>query len=296
MGYMHINNLYKNQTILMFKECFAMEKIHGTSAHIKYKKDIVAGTPAEITFFSGGGSFQNFVALFNKEDLMARFDLFGKENITVYGESYGGKMQGMSGTYGKEMRFVVFDIEIDEHFLGVENADNVAQKLGLEFVHYKRIPAKIEDIDAERDAPSVQAVRNGILEPKQREGVVLRPIMELFDVNGGRIISKHKGEGFGETKTERKVDDPEKLMVLSKANEIADEWVTENRLEHVLQKLPGCEMKDIPKLIDAMYEDVIREAEGEIIESKDLRKSIGVRTAKMFKKRLQDSLHKPEVI
>lgn len=25
MGYMHIDNLYKDQTILIFKECFAME-------------------------------------------------------------------------------------------------------------------------------------------------------------------------------------------------------------------------------------------------------------------------------
>lgn len=29
MSYLHIPNLYKDQTILMFKEVFAMEKIHG---------------------------------------------------------------------------------------------------------------------------------------------------------------------------------------------------------------------------------------------------------------------------
>ena len=29
MSYQHILNLYKDQTILLFKECFAMEKIHG---------------------------------------------------------------------------------------------------------------------------------------------------------------------------------------------------------------------------------------------------------------------------
>jgi hypothetical protein len=29
MGYRHIENLYKNKMILMFKECYAMEKIHG---------------------------------------------------------------------------------------------------------------------------------------------------------------------------------------------------------------------------------------------------------------------------
>ncbi len=39
MGYMHIDNLYKNQEILMLKECYAMEKIHGSSAHISWKND-----------------------------------------------------------------------------------------------------------------------------------------------------------------------------------------------------------------------------------------------------------------
>ena len=29
MGYKKINNLYKDQTILSFKECYAMEKVHG---------------------------------------------------------------------------------------------------------------------------------------------------------------------------------------------------------------------------------------------------------------------------
>ena len=37
MGYAHIDNLYKEQTILMFRECYALEKIHGTSAHISWK-------------------------------------------------------------------------------------------------------------------------------------------------------------------------------------------------------------------------------------------------------------------
>ena len=34
MAYLHIDNLYKNQEILMFKECYALEKIHGTSGTI----------------------------------------------------------------------------------------------------------------------------------------------------------------------------------------------------------------------------------------------------------------------
>ena len=34
MGYMHINNLYKDQTLMMFKEVFCLEKVHGSSSHL----------------------------------------------------------------------------------------------------------------------------------------------------------------------------------------------------------------------------------------------------------------------
>ena len=47
MGYLHIDNLYKAQDILNFKTCYALEKIHGTSAHLKWDN-------GELTFFSGG--------------------------------------------------------------------------------------------------------------------------------------------------------------------------------------------------------------------------------------------------
>ena len=39
MGYMHIDNLYKNVTIMLFKEAYVLEKIHGTSAHITWSND-----------------------------------------------------------------------------------------------------------------------------------------------------------------------------------------------------------------------------------------------------------------
>ena len=40
MGYMRIDNLYKNQAVLSFKEVYALEKVHGTSAHIHYSNDV----------------------------------------------------------------------------------------------------------------------------------------------------------------------------------------------------------------------------------------------------------------
>lgn len=218
----------------------------------------------------------------------------GNNEVIVYGEAYGGKEQGMSNTYGKQLKFIVFDIQIDDHWLSVPNAENVAQKLGLEFVAYEKIKTDIDSINAQRDANSVQAVRNGITEPRKREGIVLRPLIEMYNNNNERIICKHKHDDFKETNSSRKIVDPARLEVLTKAKEIADEWVTDMRLEHVIQKFPGANIEDTSKIIEAMYEDVMRESVGEIVESKELKKEIFTKTAKMFQQKLKNRLYEQD--
>lgn len=283
MGYQHIINLYKEQTILMFKEVFAMEKIHGTSAHITWK-----AKEKEVLFFSGSASHTHFVSKFNIEDLKRRFsNIFVTSNVTVYGEAYGGKQAGMSGTYGKDLKFIGFDVQVGDYWLSVPNAEDVCIKLGLEFVDYVKVSTDLASLDAERDKDSVQAVRNGCGEGKMREGVVLRPLIELTTNNGERLMAKHRRDEFSETKTPREVSS-EQFKVLEDAKEIAEEWCTEKRLWHVLDKLPqATDLKSMKLVIDAMVEDVYREAEGEIIESKEVTKAIGSKTATMFKAEIE---------
>lgn len=284
MSYMHIDNLYKNQDILMYKECYAMEKIHGTSAHITYKS-------GRVGFFAGGGKYESFVVLFDEEALKERFGeiIIGDESITVYGESYGGKQQGMSEVYGKEGRFVAFEVKIGDSWLNVQKAEGVVKGLGLDFVPYNQIPCSMSAIDAERDARSVQAERNG-MGAHPREGIVLRPLEEVTKNNGNRIIAKHKTDAFSETKTKREVS-PEKLKMLEESRAIAEEWVTPMRLKHILSG-NGVElaMENIGKLIPLMIEDVTREAEGEIVDSPNARKEIGRHTALMCKRMLAGNL------
>ncbi len=74
---------------------------------------------------------------------------------------------------------------------------------------------------------------------------------------------------------------------MKRAEEICDEWVTEMRLTHVLDKFPEAGMEQMGDILRAMVEDVTREAGEEIEQSKEARKLIGKRTAEMFKKRLQ---------
>jgi len=284
VAYASILNLYKNQEILMFKRCFAMEKIHGSSSHYSWQKD----RNPQLSIFAGGEKHENFVKLFDEESLRAKFAELGHEKVTVFGEVYGGRCQGMKETYGPDMKFVAFDVKIGDFWLSVPDACQVAESLGFEFVHYVEISTDLSEIDAQRDADSVQAVRNGIGTGKKREGVVLRPLIEMTRNDGKRICAKHKRDDFSETKTPRKVTD-EELKILTEANDIADEWVTEQRLSHVLQGFPDAGIESTGKIIAAMVEDVTREAEGEIVDSGEARKAISRRTALMFKARLKEA-------
>lgn len=286
MGYLHIANLYRPeaQGVLLFKEVYALEKIHGTSAHVSWKD-------GKASFHSGGERHEAFVALFDVDALAAAFEAMGHPEVIVFGEAYGGKQQAQSWRYGKRLMFVAFDVKVGDRWLDVLNAQQVSERLGFSFVHFARVSTDITRLDAERDAPSEQARRNGVEGDQPREGVVLRPLREFRDGAGDRIIAKHKRVEERETKTPRDASvDPAKLKVLEDAQAVADEWVTPTRLEHVLDKLGDVGVQDTPCVIAAMVDDVMREGSGEVVDSKDVRKAIGSATARLFKQRLQDAL------
>jgi len=288
MSYMDIDNLYKNTDILMFKECYAMEKIHGTSAHISYKG-------GRVSFFAGGSKYEDFVKLFNEEDLKKKLDemIDGTTSVHVYGEAYGGNMQKMRETYGNELKFVAFEVKIGDLWLNVPKAEQFVKELGLDFVPYVRISTNMKEIDEALYTPSVQALKNGIQEEKMREGIVLRPIEEVVKNNGKRVIAKHKRPEFAETKTPRTMD-ADKLKVLSEADAIASEWATEMRLTHVLDNFPNPSIENTGEVIKAMLADILKESTGEIVDSKEARKAIGKQTAILFKRYLNESINRAE--
>jgi hypothetical protein len=189
----------------------------------------------------------------------------------------------MKDTYGPDLKFVAFDVQVGDSWLVVPHAEKVVQKLGLEFVHYEKISTSLEEIDRVRDEESIQAIRNGLGHGKMREGVVLRPLLELTKNNGERIIAKHKGEKFSETATSRPVDNPDKLKALAEGDAVAIEWATPMRLEHVLDKIENKAMENMKNIIAAMLEDIRREGEGEIVWSEAAIKAIGKRTAGLVK-------------
>ena len=284
MSYLHIENLYMGsaQSILAFRECFALEKIHGTAAHISWR--------GQLQLHPGGEAHDTFKAMFDEYGLKVAFAAIGQPDVTVYGEAYGGDQQGQSWRYGLVPRFAAFEVQIGETWLAVPDAHRLVSKIGLEFVHYRRVSTDLAALDAERDAPSEQARRNGVAGEQPREGVVLRPPFEVQVNDGRRVIAKHKRREERETTTYREVD-PAAHKVWADAASIAFEWVTPRRLEHVIAHLTvdGVEptLRNMRAVMAAMQEDVLREGAGEIIDSKDARTAIGHATSKLFLARVR---------
>lgn len=161
-------------------------------------------------------------------------------------------------------------------------------------MHYARVPTDLAALDAERDAPSEQARRNGVTDgDKPREGVVLRPVIELRDNAGERILCKHKRDEERETQSPRDATvDPARLAVLTEAADIAEEWVTPRRLEHVLDKITATDTSHVRVVIDAMVEDVLREGAGEVVDSKEARAAISRKAATLFLAKLKAGAEK----
>lgn len=276
----HIDNLYLDQRILLFSKCYAEEKIDGTGATVTYRD-------GRVEVSAGGAPKAELLASLDLRALAKNFDAAGYPSVTVSGEAYGGKVQNLAHRYGPIVRFCGWAVDCGEGPLSVPDADAFVRRLGLEFVHYALVSTDLAALDAERDAPSVQAQRNGVPGVHRREGVVLLPPRPCL-IDGRWVIAKHKHADERETATPREVVDLSLQRVLYDAESIALEWVTPKRMDHVLDHLrvDGQEFtaRDTRRVVDEMEADVVREGRHEIVDSDAARKAIRRRAGEMFGK------------
>ena len=283
MAYAHIKNLYQFKEMLMFKQVYALEKIHGCSANLQ-----LFGPPINDVVYFSGDNTETFSKLFDGQELAQRANAINLPSpCTIYGENYGGSILKQSHRYGDKKRFVAFDVKINDRWLNVDKARKVCEDLGIEFVSYWLINCDIDNLDAIRDMPSVQATRNG-MGTQSREGVVIRPLEEVVRQDGQRYIAKHKAAEFSETATPRTVKgySPEFLN----AKQLAREWVTPNRIEHILQHSNYTTIEQTKAFICAMVEDVMREGDFEVRNTKENRGAIGQLAAALYKEYLEDQI------
>lgn len=169
------------------------EKVDGTNIRIHYRAgEIQFGGRTEAAQIPA--KLLNYLKdHFTQERLLSVFpeNLSG---VTLYGEGFGAGIQKGGGNYSPDQRFVLFDVNCGGIWLERSNVKDVAQKLSIPAVPY------LFDRTIEEAEKWVSAGFNSGWGPFQAEGLVGRPVVELFDRRGDRIVIKLKTKDYAALK------------------------------------------------------------------------------------------------
>ena len=115
------------------------------------------------------------------------------DNVCLYGEGYGKKIQKGGNYLPDRADFILFDVKVGNWWLTREANEDIATKLDINVVPIIGI-MKLEE--------AVEYVKKGykstIAENKEymAEGLIMKPVTELSNRRGERIISKIKYKDF----------------------------------------------------------------------------------------------------
>lgn len=126
----------------------------------------------------------------NKEEIFEQ--KFGETKVILFGEGFGEKIQKGGGLYGP-VDFILFDVFCGGMWLRRESVEDIANTCGIRTVPIVGTGTLPEAVEYVRQHPQSK------LREAEMEGVVCRPLCELSDRRGNRLIVKVKCRDFEET-------------------------------------------------------------------------------------------------
>jgi len=197
--YHKINSLFKRDQRGNFTDQWALdyfeylapmkwfwdEKIDGTNIRVNWDGE-------SIKFGGRTEKAQMPIPLLNELNNLFTKDKFeGKPPMTLYGEGYGVKIQKGGGNYIPDgVSFCLFDVLIDNFWLRHTDVNEVAEWFELKRAPILEIGSLFEAIEF------VKAGFKSQWGDFNAEGIVMRPVVQLFDRQGKRIIAKLKIKDF----------------------------------------------------------------------------------------------------
>lgn len=181
------------------------EKVNGTNVRLSYDGADPVYRGNEHAFVAGRtNDAQLNPALLNEVVRIAKGapfeDVFGDAQVTLYGEGYGPKIGPQGSRYADAARFILFDVRVGEWWLTRDNVIDVGAKLGLDVVAVVGEGTLRDAVELTREgfasvhaAPSTD---NDDRPPLTAEGLVLRPMVDLWNRRGERVIAKIKHKDF----------------------------------------------------------------------------------------------------
>lgn len=122
-----------------------------------------------------------------KEELFEQ--IFGKTEVILFGEGFGEKIQKGGGLYGG-VDFILFDVWVGGWWLDSANVTDIAKKFEI-----RRVPVVFTGTLND----GVQYIRKhpkSKLRDAELEGIVGRPVVQMFSKKGERIMVKIKCRDF----------------------------------------------------------------------------------------------------
>ena len=114
---------------------------------------------------------------------------FGEREVILFGEGYGVKIQN-GGAYRPDVGFILFDVMIGDNYQSRSTVEDVAKCFNLEIVPIVMYGTIQEAVDLVKTKP------NSTIGTAKMEGVVGRPLVEMKDRCGNRVIVKIKACDF----------------------------------------------------------------------------------------------------
>jgi len=121
---------------------------------------------------------------------------FGADSVTLFGEGVGPKIQKGGGRYFDTHKFILFDVRIGDFWLESNNVYDIVKSLSCYDAPLAMV-GTLEDAVSwcRREHHSAFQLGDGG-EPQLAEGLVGRPLVELTNRYGERVITKIKRKDF----------------------------------------------------------------------------------------------------
>ena len=185
---------YRDETVkyLRFNDWQFTEKIDGTNISVEWDGHAVsfhgrterAQIPKHLLEY-----LEKTFLTTEAEELFEQ--TYGDKNVIFYGEGYGAKIQN-GGNYRSDVSFILFDVLIGDNWQEREWVEKTAKMFGIDVVPVVFVGSLEEGVDY------VMEHHPSTIGTAMMEGVVGRPMVEMRDRLGKRIIVKIKWEDFKE--------------------------------------------------------------------------------------------------
>lgn len=187
-----IEGSWRDETVqyLSKNDWIFTEKIDGTNIRVYwdghnvsfYGRTERANIPSHL--------FNKLLELFSTNEVEQLFEQkFGEKEVILFGEGYGNKIQS-GGDYRSDVSFILFDVMICGNYQPRSTVEDIATTFGIEIVPIIFIGTINEAVEYVKTKPM------STIGTAHMEGLVGRPLIELQDRTGNRVIVKIKVNDF----------------------------------------------------------------------------------------------------